>query len=107
MSSGADLRRVLKRTPGKLGRIAGALVLIAAWLTVSVKLQAVPPATATDPGVRGGAAGAGAAVGGLTTSQLTVFSDGKTSFTTAKTVPTGLGPRFNSNQCSSCHTQPA
>lgn len=69
--------------------------------------------TPTDPGVRGGGPGAGKAILGLSSLQTTAFNDGMTNFTTAFVVPTsgsspgGLGPVFNSNQCSNCHSQPA
>src|SRR6266700_661175 len=62
----------------------------------------------TDPGPRGGAASAGSHVAGLTTAQLSVFSTGMDQFQEDEDVPAnGLGPRFNSNSCSSCHSQPA
>jgi hypothetical protein len=43
---------------------------------------------------------------------LAFFTDGQTRFQEVETVSNsagnvGLGPRFNSNQCSSCHAQPA
>jgi len=64
-----------------------------------------------DPGVRGGPAGAGGPLNGLTADELAFFKDGQARFTDIETVQgganTGLGPRFNSNQCLSCHTQPA
>jgi len=62
----------------------------------------------TDPGPRGGAASAGDPLAGLTTAQLSVFSHGLDQFQEDEDVPNnGLGPRFNSNSCSSCHSQPA
>jgi CxxC motif-containing protein (DUF1111 family) len=70
--------------------------------------------TATDPGVRGGTAGAGGKVAGLTSSQLSEFPDFSAAFKRVNTVMVtagvpggGLGPRFNSNSCASCHAQPA
>jgi CxxC motif-containing protein (DUF1111 family) len=64
-----------------------------------------------DPGPRPGAAGAGGFVAGLTTDQLNV-ADATIPFykqinNVTGTAPIGLGPRFSSNQCSSCHAQPA
>src|SRR6516165_2927620 len=63
-----------------------------------------------DPGPRGGAAGAGAPLPGLTADELAFFKDGQSRFMNIETVTgasnTGLGPRFNSNQCFSCHSQP-
>ena len=64
-----------------------------------------------DPGVRGGAAGAGGPLQGLTTDESAFFSDGLARFADIDVVTggsnNGLGPRFNSNQCLSCHSQPA
>ncbi|HWZ99435.1 MAG TPA: di-heme oxidoredictase family protein [Candidatus Dormibacteraeota bacterium] len=63
-----------------------------------------------DPGVRGGSAGAGAPLNGLTADEAAFFQDGKARFADIETVTkganNGLGPRFNSNRCLSCHSQP-
>ena len=63
-----------------------------------------------DPGVRGGPAGAGGPLNGLTADETAFFQDGQSRFADIETVTgganTGLGPRFNSNQCLSCHSQP-
>ena len=65
----------------------------------------------TDPGVRGGPLSAGGALPGLTSDEAQFFQDGLTRFQDVEVVTggdnNGLGPRFNSNQCSSCHLQPA
>lgn len=68
---------------------------------------------AVDPGVRVGAAGAGGAIAGLTGSQRLFFQQGQIFFNAVATVTSsaprarkGLGPRFNSNSCKSCHSQP-
>jgi CxxC motif-containing protein (DUF1111 family) len=67
--------------------------------------------TPRDPGVRGGAAGAGNPLPGLTADESAFFRDGLARFAQIETVTgganSGLGPRFNSNQCLSCHSQPA
>jgi CxxC motif-containing protein (DUF1111 family) len=64
-----------------------------------------------DPGVRGGAVGAGGPLKGLTTDENAFFQDGLARFADIEVVTAGknngLGPRFNSNQCLSCHSQPA
>ena len=84
-----------------------------------------------DPGVRGGAPSAGNSVPGLTTNQLEMFAEGKFRVTELEATcdgcsdilpgsPTGqdpllqtitnsagLGARFNADQCSACHSQPA
>ncbi len=63
-----------------------------------------------DPGVRGGPAGAGAPLHGLTADETAFFQDGQARFAQVEAVTkganNGLGPRFNSNQCLSCHAQP-
>jgi len=70
-----------------------------------------------DPGVQGGNRGSGAALPSVLANDnpgiLDFFNDGLKRFQDVESVsssPTGnngLGPRFNSNQCSSCHSQPA
>ena len=68
----------------------------------------------TDPGVQSGNRGTGATVipQNDQTGFLAFFNDGLKRFQDVESVsnsPTnnnGLGPRFNSNQCSSCHAQP-
>lgn len=70
-----------------------------------------PKATAVDPGVRGGSPGAGGPLSGLTADETAFFQDGVGRFAETEVVQggsnNGLGPRFNSNQCLSCHAQPA
>ena len=67
---------------------------------------------AQDPGVRKAATDGGPPVPlpGLTSDEMTFFRDGLTRFQAVEVVTggtnNGLGPRFNSNQCSSCHQQP-
>src|SRR2546423_2491390 len=82
----------------------------------------------TDPGVRGGAAGAGGPLASVTANQcagaapagatvacdiLNFFNDALDRFTEVDSVSgtieagTGLGPRFNSRSCAFCHAQPA
>ncbi|HEV7968076.1 MAG TPA: di-heme oxidoredictase family protein [Candidatus Acidoferrales bacterium] len=67
--------------------------------------------SAKDPGPRTGSPGAGNFIAGLTASQQSYFTDGQTRFQEVESVQNGtnngLGPTFNSNQCSSCHSQPA
>lgn len=66
-----------------------------------------------DPGVRGGTAGAGGPLPGLSTSEQSFFNAARGRFQEVASVsPTaqnsgGLGPRFNMNSCSGCHAQPA
>ena len=69
----------------------------------------------TDPGVRGGTAGAGGPLPGLNTTQSAGFAAAQAIFaevdSVSGTMPgesgAGLGPSFNMNSCSGCHAQPA
>src|SRR5437870_6706591 len=60
-----------------------------------------------DPGVRGGPAGAGDAIPGLSGAVGNSFTDAKATFMEVDTVSGGLGPRFNLDSCAGCHAQPA
>src|SRR5262249_39030744 len=62
---------------------------------------------ASDPGVRGGPAGAGGQIPGLTTNQQAFFASGLADFAEEEDVPDGLGPRMNLDSCGGCHLQPA
>jgi CxxC motif-containing protein (DUF1111 family) len=64
---------------------------------------------ATDPGVRGGAPGAGGPLPGLSQVQLNFFTAAQGVFSSIDAVPFpgGLGPVFNLNSCGGCHSQPA
>src|SRR3989441_3795970 len=62
---------------------------------------------ARDPGVRGGAAGAGAPIAGLTKTELAFFNAGKDAFEEEEEVADGLGPTMNLGGCAGCHLQPA
>jgi len=75
--------------------------------SVSVLLFTTGLQAQTDPGPRGGTAGAGAPIAGLSGSQSVYFTEGQTRFQEVEGVAQGLGPRFNSTSCSSCHSQPA
>src|SRR6202051_4173445 len=63
-----------------------------------------------DQGVRGGPAGAGTALKGLTADETAFFQNGQARFAEIEVVTkggnNGLGPRFNSTHCFSCHSQP-
>ncbi len=67
-------------------------------------------AQVADPGVRKTSADGGppSSLPGLSAEQLLFYQDGLRRFTAIETVASGegLGPRFNSNSCSSCHSQP-
>ena len=85
-----------------------------AALTLAVLFLAGMALAQTDPGVQSASRGTGATIinpaddpNGFTA----FFQDGLNRFQVVETVSNsanvGLGPRFNSNQCSSCHAQPA
>jgi CxxC motif-containing protein (DUF1111 family) len=66
-----------------------------------------------DPGVRAGTVDAGRALASVeeTSGAQSFFADGLARFQEIESVRNGvnngLGPRFNTNQCASCHAQPA
>src|SRR5262245_51842852 len=61
----------------------------------------------SDPGVRGGAPGAGGAVAGISSNNNAFFDIGSDDFAEAENTADGLGPRFNLDGCGGCHIQPA
>ncbi len=89
----------------------------ASVLTLAVLLLAGMALAQTDPGVQSGNRGTGAALSSVLSNSpsgiLSFFTDGQTRFQAVESVSgspagnNGLGPRFNSNSCSSCHAQPA
>jgi CxxC motif-containing protein (DUF1111 family) len=62
---------------------------------------------AKDPGVRGGAAGAGGFVTGLTAGESQLANDSREAFEETEGLADGLGPRFNGEGCAQCHAFPA
>jgi len=84
-------------------------ILVLALTTGVHTLGQTRPAP-VDPGVRGGPVGAGTPLKGLTADETAFFQDGQARFADIEVVTNGsnngLGPRFNSNQCLSCHAQP-
>jgi CxxC motif-containing protein (DUF1111 family) len=81
-------------------------IRLAGWIVASAFL-AIAGFAQTDPGPRGGPAAAGGPVSGLSSNLMVVFQQGSDQFQEVEMVADGLGPRFNSNSCSSCHAQPA
>jgi CxxC motif-containing protein (DUF1111 family) len=98
----------------------GGLVIQATKLASIVALLALMFAgmalAQSDPGVQSGNRGTGVAFSSVLSNSpsgiLSFFTDGQKRFQDVESVsnsPTGnngLGPRFNSNSCSSCHAQP-
>src|SRR5215510_7065933 len=81
-------------------------------LTMAGLLLATTALAQSDPGVRGGAAGAGAPLASVAANNpagsLAFFNDGLATFNEIDTITDGgLGPRFNENGCGVCHSQPA
>jgi CxxC motif-containing protein (DUF1111 family) len=93
------------------------IVAVGFVLMFSLNCRAV--GSAVDPGVRTAPTdnSSPSALQGLGADELAFFADGLARFTAIEMVSgalqapgivqgNGLGPRFNSNQCSSCHSQP-
>lgn len=92
----------------RLGSLCGILTVAMITFGYAVGQSRSGP---VDPGVRGGTASAGGPLPGLTADETAFFLDGQTRFAEIEVVNkganNGLGPRFNSNQCFSCHSQPS
>jgi CxxC motif-containing protein (DUF1111 family) len=88
-------------------QVARALCLGVAGMLLGGISQSAFAQGITDPGVRGGAAGAGGPLPGLSQKELNFFNAAKNVFTETETVSAGLGPRFNLDSCSGCHAQPS
>jgi len=95
--------------PGRIRAKSLCGALTAALITCSYTLGQTRRSP-VDPGVRGGVASAGGPLQGLTADETAFFLDGQARFAEVEVVNkganNGLGPRFNSNQCFSCHSQP-
>jgi CxxC motif-containing protein (DUF1111 family) len=87
------------------------LRVLAFGILVATVLGAPLAARPIDPGPRGGPPSVGGGLSGLTSDEAQFFQAGLSRFQNVDVVTggdnNGLGPRFNSNQCSSCHLQPA
>jgi CxxC motif-containing protein (DUF1111 family) len=85
--------------------------IVAASLTSCTNTPSQAETAPVDPGVRGGAPGAGAALKALSADEAAFFQDGRNRFVEIESVTggqnNGLGARFNSNSCQSCHAQPS
>src|SRR5258707_12337707 len=74
-------------------------VVVIAALSLSVGACGQSKLGPVDPGVRGGPAGGGGPLKGLTADETAVFQDGQTRVGEVDGVRKGRGPRFNANQC--------
>ncbi|MBV8211422.1 MAG: hypothetical protein JO133_15310 [Burkholderiaceae bacterium] len=87
-------------------------VVVAAFVGgVIACAEPAPSPSPVDPGVRSSGGGAGSPLSALTADETAFFTNGQATFVEVESVTggqnNGLGPRFNSNSCASCHSQPA
>src|SRR2546425_8844322 len=80
-------------------QLLSTLAVAGFFVGCSVSSVETPSVAARDPGVRGGAAGAGAPIAGLTNTELAFFSAGKDEFAEEDEVTEGLGPTMNLGSC--------
>src|SRR5580658_7561939 len=110
MSSGVFASLVEKAMSIPIRKPVIAMSLLAAVSFATVTLGQHSP---QDPGVRGGTVNSGQPLSSIsqTPGAPDFFANGLLRFQEIESVQgtanNGLGPRFNSNQCSSCHSQPA
>jgi CxxC motif-containing protein (DUF1111 family) len=80
-----------------------------AWVFVLAAAFVVPSAAIAqhDPGVRGGAPGAGGPLPLLDAGRQKFFDNSLENFQEAEAVVDGLGPRHNLDSCAGCHSFPA
>jgi CxxC motif-containing protein (DUF1111 family) len=107
------LSRVLVGGVLKLHDTTVMVVKVALATVAIVTLGAGVSYAQSDPGPRGGAAGAGGAFPALSAAEKAFFAAATEVFAEVDSVSgtiedgRGLGPMFNSNGCASCHAQPA
>ena len=101
---------MFENKPGLFGRVSYAASAGVLSVTLGFAMQSGP----VDPGVRGGAAGAGAPISGMTVKEKKFFDAGLEAFEETQSVKgtigdteAGLGPRFNLDSCVGCHIHPA
>jgi CxxC motif-containing protein (DUF1111 family) len=89
-------------------------MMLCAFALVFATVLMASDTNLTDPGPRGGTAAAGGRIAGLTVKEAKFFDAGLEEFEEVQSVDgsvadteEGLGPRFNSNSCVSCHAHPA
>jgi len=90
-----------------LSLAAAVAVLFSLQIEMASSQLAAPSFKAQDPGVRGGAPGAGGPIAGLSGTESAFFTRSRDTFQEVDGVAQGLGPRMNLDQCSGCHLQPA
>lgn len=109
-----QIRSPRLKLPVRVPVLVMATATIFAFLMLaSIRAANAGGQAAQDPGVRTGSIGAGQPFATLdqTPGASEFFTNGQGRFEEVEVVQkganNGLGPRFNSNQCSSCHAQPA
>src|SRR5438876_1795666 len=90
-----------------LPMVLGIAALLQAQAPSTTSTVTSPSTPAVDPGVRGGPAGGGGPIAGLTARENEFFAAGKADFEEVEGVADGLGPRMNLDSCAGCHAQPA
>src|SRR5437763_15439515 len=92
-------------------RVFAGVVVAALAMCISTASQRQAARGPVDPGVRGGAPGAGTALEGLTADATAFFQQGLAKFLDIAAVTggqsDGLGPRCNPNPCLPCHPSPS
>jgi CxxC motif-containing protein (DUF1111 family) len=83
------------------------VALVPLAMVAALQVLRADTLVASDPGVRGGPAGAGGQVADLSPSQEAFFAQSRIQFEEADGAGEGLGPRFNLDSCLGCHSQPA
>jgi CxxC motif-containing protein (DUF1111 family) len=106
---GITMTETLGLSAGRIACTVGSIALAGAFLWGDAALSENLPNSAMpphDPGVRGGAPGAGGPVSGLDAQSSAFFQAGLDVFGEIEGVALGLGPRFNLDNCAGCHAQP-
>jgi len=105
-------KTIFQANPKTLRQLKVLIILLP--LVITSVTRGGTQTVATDPGVRGGPAGVGAPLAGLTDNQTAYFNAGLNDFMELQSVlgsiadtGVGLGPRFNGESCGQCHAQPA
>ena len=90
-----------------LRRSLWVVTLLAGCVVPPLEPGPPPVSEARDPGVRGGAAGAGAPLASLTKAERAAFDAGLVDFAEVDEVKEGLGPTMNLDSCAGCHLAPS
>jgi CxxC motif-containing protein (DUF1111 family) len=88
-------------------KAAAIAAIVPVFMVSALQIPRAATFVASDPGVRGGPAGAGGRIAGLTDSQRAFFAASREEFEETEGTEEGLGPRFNLDSCLGCHSQPA